>query len=410
MTAPRLTGEPVNPRRGEGAWLIAGTSGDEQLSPGHPGPEPDWHLPAHARDPKAVRERMAAQVVAGADILLAHTYLTHRRALARVGEARRARELTRAAVLLARDAAEQGREGRDPERPWAASPVWVAGVLPVLGEDQGSGRLGAADAAAARDLHDHAGSLADAGVDVILVDGPRTAGETAIAVGAAHSMGIEAWAVVAPGPASLMLEERGSPEAILLSVGEGLHGSREGIDAFQSAGPAARGVLLNAEADVSLRQTADGWLAAGATLLGIGDGASPERLAILRAAIDDHELASAREREDEVSSWLDWVARGAAMAPPGRAAWLAERRPSTLVPGWEWTVVPLAEIRLMPAGRYRLVVSEKFEAASEQLGRLLEVGGVLVAWADRSHPLPDELQLLDLRDAGTQRWLIARRR
>ncbi len=397
-------------RPGEGSWLIAGTSSGEQLPPGHPGPEPDWHLPAHARDPKAVRERTAAQVVAGADILLAHTYLTHRRALSRVGEARRARELTRAAVLLARDAAEQGRQRRDPERPWAASPVWVAGVLPVLGEDQGSGRLGAADAAAARDLHDHAGSLADAGVDVILVDGPRTAGETAIAVGAARSMGIDAWAVVAPGPAGLMLEERGSPEAILLSVGEELPRSPEGIEAFRSAGPGARGVLLKAEADASLRQAAAGWLAAGAILLGIAAGAAPERLVILRVALDDHDLARAAQRDTEASSWLDWVGRGAALAPPGRAAWLAERPPSTLTPGWEWTVAPPGEIRLMPAERYRLVVSETFEPAFEQLALRLEMGGVLVAWSERSIPLPDDLQLLDLRDVGAQRWLIARRR
>jgi len=98
------------------------------------------------------------------------------------------------------------------------------------------------------------------------------------------------------------------------------------------------------------------------------------------------------------------------MAPPGTAVWLAERPPPTLTPGRDWTVAPPGEIWLMPVGRYRLVVAETFEPAFEQLALRLELGGVLVATSDRSVPLPDELQLLDLRDAGTQRWLIARRR
>nr|MBA3627696.1 homocysteine S-methyltransferase family protein [Chloroflexota bacterium] len=89
---------------------------------------------------------MTAQVAAGADVLLAHTFLTHRRALARVGEARRARQLTLSAVVLAREAAEQGRDRRDHETSSATVPVLVAGSLPLLGDDPGSGRLGSVDA------------------------------------------------------------------------------------------------------------------------------------------------------------------------------------------------------------------------------------------------------------------------
>lgn len=410
--------------------LLAGTSADERQPPTHPGPEPEWYLPAHARRPNETRQRMAAQVSAGADVLLAHTFLTHRRALALVGEARRARELTHSAVVLAREAAEQGRDRRDQGMSWATHTVSVAGALPPLGDDPGSGQLGPLDMAVARDLHDHAGLLADAGVDLIVVEGPRTLAETPAGVRAGRSMGIETWAVVDHSALMRDREDLGAPDAILLRAataattadGSGLRGSWEGphgvmVDALfdrsargaadrSSHGAADRSAHGAADDDRALRDL----LAAGASVLGIGEGAAPDRLAIVRAAIDEHELTRAAERDSETSRWLDWVARGAAMAPPGTAAWLAEPPPTTFVPGWQWTVVPLAEIGLMPAEHYRLVVAETSEPAIEQLCLPLEVGGVLVARSERSAPLPDELRLLDLRDAGPRTWLIARRR
>ncbi|MBA3307055.1 MAG: homocysteine S-methyltransferase family protein [Chloroflexi bacterium] len=401
-------------RDGNLVRLLAGSSADERRPPSQPGPEREWYLPAHARQPGATRERMSAQVAAGADVLLAHTFLTHRRALRRVGEARRARELTQSAVALAREAAEQGRDRRDPDLPWAKQPVSVVGALPLLGDDPGSGQLGPLDVAIARDLHDHAGLLADAGVDLIIVEGPRTLAETAAGVRAGRSMGIETWAVVDHHGLPADPEDLGAPDAILLTQATAATAATaadgSGLPASWS-GP--HGVLV----DMLFDGLAEGYgpalrdlIAAGASVLGIGDGATPDRLAIVRAAIDDHERAHAREHDTEASSWLDWVARGAAMAPPGTAVWLAERPPPTLTPGRDWTVAPPGEIWLMPAGRYRLVVAETFEPAFEQLALRLELGGVLVATSDRSVPLPDELQLLDLRDAGTQHWLIARRR
>ncbi len=355
---------------------------------------------------------MAAQVVAGADVLLAHTFLTHRRALARVGEARRARELTEAAVMVSREAADQGRERRDPKRPWSGDPVWLAGVLPVLGDDPGSGRLGPADASVARDLYDHAGFLADAGVDLIVVEGPRSPAETVSGVTAGRSMGIETWAIVDSHGISTDPDDLGTPDAILLSARvDTADPPTVAIESFRRRVPGLTGAVLAAEGDPSsLRQTADGWLAAGATLLGIGEGATPGRLAIVRAAIDDHELARGAERETEALSWLEWVARGAAMAPSGSAAWLAERPPPMLTPGWHWTVALPGEIRLMPAERYRLVVSGSFEPALKELALRLEIGGVLVAMSARPVRLPDEVQLLEVQEVGARHWLIARRR
>ena len=58
----------------------------------------------------AARERLAAQLTAGADVVVAPTWLTHRRALLPVGETRQARAWTAAAVRVAREAIEIGLE------------------------------------------------------------------------------------------------------------------------------------------------------------------------------------------------------------------------------------------------------------------------------------------------------------
>ncbi len=56
----------------------------------------------------AARERIAAQVAAGADVVVAPTWLTHRRALLPLGETRRAAAWTADAVRVAREAVEIG--------------------------------------------------------------------------------------------------------------------------------------------------------------------------------------------------------------------------------------------------------------------------------------------------------------
>jgi hypothetical protein len=95
--------------------LLAGSFGLER-TPVRPDPMlPDWHEPPHVRDPRAARGRLAAQVVAGADVIVAPTWLTHRRALLPVGETRQARAWTAAAVRLAREAVEIGLEQRAEE-------------------------------------------------------------------------------------------------------------------------------------------------------------------------------------------------------------------------------------------------------------------------------------------------------
>jgi len=354
---------------------------------------------------------MTAQVAAGADVLLAHTFLTHRRALARVGEARRARELTVAAVALAREAAEQGRDRRDEGATWSTVPVLVAGALPLLGDDPGSGRLGSVDAAIARDLHDHAGLLADAGSDIILVEGPRSPAETAVAVSAGRSVGIETWAVVGQAPLSHG-DEFGEPAVVLRALGEvsaDAYGPADALSAFDRSHGAMIDPLFHGPDPASTLRVV---LASGATVLGIADGATPERLTIARAAIEAHRLERSAAEESSAAEWLDWVGQGAARAPAGAALWLSATSPRDLPAGWDWTVLAPERMRQIPAARYRLIVSEVTGVDADSIGHGLEPGGVVVLAALLDGlQLPESLRTLERHDTDDRAtaWFICRR-
>ena len=188
-------------------WLIAGSSGGERAPVERSSATAErWFEPLHVQDPVAARERIAGQVAAGADVVLAPTWRTHRRALMDVGESRRAREWTEAAVRVAREGVDAGLERRDgvvedasaepgrddasadrgpddasadpqpddgaPPIPLVREPPRVAGVLPLLDDEPepGTGRLLPREPAAARDYDEAAGHLADADVELILVE------------------------------------------------------------------------------------------------------------------------------------------------------------------------------------------------------------------------------------------------
>jgi len=354
---------------------------------------------------------MIAQVAAGADVLLAHTFLTHRRALARVGEARRARELTLSAVVLARQAAEQGRDGIRQETAWSNVPVLVAGALPLLGEDTGSGRLGPVEASITRDLHDHAGLLADAGVDIILVEGPRSPAETAVAVSAGRSVGIETWAVVDRDALVTGLDELGGPEVFIVASTASV-ADADRLDAAESQWDRAHGAMIDAflsatDPALALRAVLD----SGAVVLGIADGATPERVAIVRAAIEAHGLERAAADLARGAEWLAWVGQGAARAPTGPALWLSTSTPRDLPAGWEWTVLEPERVRQIPDERYRLIASDGTEVDATHIDRGLERGGVAVFATPEDAPLPEALRTLERRMAGdgTTAWFICRR-
>jgi hypothetical protein len=373
-----------------------------------------WFEPDHVRDPARVRNEMAAQVVAGADVLLAPTFLTHRRALLEVGESRRAREWTVVAVQVAREAVELGLERRDgaSERlEVVRSDVLVLGVLPDLDAEPepGTGRLAPREAATERDEADQAGILADAAVDAILVEPRASSARLGASAAKAADTGLDVWVDVRAStaePLEAWLESvlPVGPAALLLVPGE-LAGSATLVDRVrQEVEIPDIGVVAPRDVDASLARE---WLEAGADLIGRGDAATPEAIRPLVEARQEHTLELRRVATEAQERWDRWVGEAARRAPGGSALWLGES-PARLPDGFAWTVARGEAVSSAPDEAFRLIVStDPLEPTAA--ARLLERGGIVAAVHSPQSPLttlaPAGLRLLD-ENAG---WVMARR-
>jgi S-methylmethionine-dependent homocysteine/selenocysteine methylase len=423
------TDPPMTVRR-----LLAGSFGLER-TPVRPDPMlPDWHEPPHVREPRAARGRLAAQVVAGADVIVAPTWLTHRRALLPVGETRQARAWTAAAVRLAREAVELGLEQRaeeasraeeaagaeEPSRVEEASRATeasrteetaevdeaaevdetaearspglprpqplVAAVLPPLDQapDDADGRQLPREAAGQRDYHDQAGLLADAEPDLLLIESPVSGDPLRSALEAASDTGLPIWVALTGGTAV-----RSRTETVLDLL------KTFGVDVALLTAPLiaatprpARGTwggLLTRHLPHGA-ELVERWLDDGAEVVGLLDGATRAALRPVRAAIDGVERSHVRELERAGVRWRSHVERAASMAPGGGALWLRSSAAAAappaggLPPGFEWLVLDRAELSHLPGGRFRLIVDPAAEPGSTAAAaRLLDDGGILAA-------------------------------
>jgi hypothetical protein len=399
-----------------------------------------WFEPDHVRDPGRVRDEMAAQVRAGADVLEAPTFLTHRRALLAVGESRRAREWTMAAVRVARDAADAGLELRAQdeaqtaelpadERPVVNPDVLIVGVLPdlELDSDPGTGRLAPRETAVARDEADLCGFLADAGVDGILLEPRATVERASASVGLAAETGIPAWAMVSlqadarlvSGEAlEMWVEAVGplAPASVIVMPADASNAGRAD-DLVERLDREVPGSMVGVVAPGPLdgaggRETAKAWLEAGAaSVIGIADGASPDALRPLVEARGDVTRTQLRRVGEARSRWERWVTDAARRAPGGAAMWIGAP-PPRLPDGFAWTVTMPDEAASAPDEAFRFIVSREPVDALE-LGRLLERGGILAA------RLPPGVDLSALANAGLRpldgpaavdpSWVMARK-
>jgi S-methylmethionine-dependent homocysteine/selenocysteine methylase len=139
---------------------------------------PLWSARALLDRPELVLAIHREEVAAGAEVLTANTFRTHRRTLAREGLEERSAELTRTAVSLARQAARE-----------AGRTVFVAGSLSPL-EDCYRPELVPAGEALEREHAVQAESLAAAGVDGILVETQNSVRELAAAARWARATGL----------------------------------------------------------------------------------------------------------------------------------------------------------------------------------------------------------------------------
>jgi S-methylmethionine-dependent homocysteine/selenocysteine methylase len=260
---------------------------------------PLWSARALVESPELVSAIHSDEIAAGAEVLTANTFRTHRRTLVKGGLGERSRELTALAVRLAREAAKgAGRE------------VFVAGSLSPL-EDCYRPDLVPDDEALESEHREQAESLAAAGIDLILLETHNTVRELAAAARAAKATGL-------PFVASMVTDGSGR----LLS-GEPIEGAVRALEPFDPAAlsincvPARRltfdltrlavstpDVPLGAYGNLGLPEDESGWrftdelspqayadcarrwLAIGARLVGGCCGTTPAHTSALRYAIN----------------------------------------------------------------------------------------------------------------------------
>ncbi len=390
--------------------LLAGSWGPERVPARPDRDDADWYLPLHVRDAGAARERIAAQVAAGADVVVAPTWLTHRRALLPLGETRRAAAWTAGAVRVAREAVEIGSERRevllaeadvDDVRRGRPRPL-VAAVLPALDDqlDTDTGRLLPRDAASERDYRDQAGLLADAEPDLLLVEGAPAEAEARIAAAEAAATGLPAWlalpdAAVATSPADAWLEwghHAGLARLLLPDL----------TSAIAAADTEALwGGLLRDATDVSA------WLDVGAGALARLDRAAPTTLAPIRAAIDDVEREAIELERTAARRWQGIVQQAAAMAPGGPALWLGPPTDAPLPAGFAWLLADAEEVPRLPRGHFRLLILAS--AIEADAAPLLEHGGILVASPTGRSGQDPSVRCVATDDATQPRLAIYRR-
>ena len=362
--------------------LLAGSVGPERV-PARPHPDDaEWYLPLHLRDEGAARERIARQFAAGADLVVAPTWLTHRRALLPLGETRRAGAWTAAAVAVAREGLELGIERR--EEALADAPeddvrrgrprLLVAASLPALDDESEvtTGRLLPHEAATARDYRDQAGVIADAGPDLILVEGQRTEPDARTAITEAVQTGLPVWAALTLGA----LATTELPDWI--DWVQAL-----GVQRLLLPGPFAERAAVTEcplpwGAVAPVRDPLSDWLEAGAGAVVLLDGATTPTLEPLRAAIDDFERAAIEAEHAARRRWQAHLRRAAAMAPGGAAATTGAADDPALPAGFVWAHVERHELPYLPPGRFRLLV-DRAGFIGDDIARALERSGIAVA-------------------------------
>jgi S-methylmethionine-dependent homocysteine/selenocysteine methylase len=260
---------------------------------------PLWSARALVESPSLVSAIHKDEVAAGAEILTANTFRTHRRTLAKGGLGSRSRELTLLAVRLAREAAEgAGRE------------VFVAGSLSPL-EDCYRPDLVPDDAALESEHRDQAESLAAAGVDAILLETHNTVRELVAAARAAKATGLPYIASMVTDGAGRLLSgepiedavralERFDPDALSINCVPAARLSADlarlaaaapdrPLGAYGNLGLPADDFGWSFTEELSPETYADharGWVAVGARLVGGCCGTTPAHTAALLYAIN----------------------------------------------------------------------------------------------------------------------------
>ncbi|MCC7360772.1 MAG: homocysteine S-methyltransferase family protein [Anaerolineales bacterium] len=286
--------------------LLDGATGTELDRRGVNTALPLWSARALLEAPAVLQQIHADYARAGAEVLTANTFRTHRRSLVAAGLGHQAAALTAQAVAVARAAIAEARPGRA---------VYVAGSQAPL-EDCYSPELAPSPAECEAEHAEMAQHLAAAGVDLILVETMNTIREAVAATRAARATGLPVLtSFVCRSDHALFSGERVSDAVrAVASLGVAgvlinctpsttIHTPFAELQAAARAQPArllVTGLYANIghtnavtgwtnTADVSpleYARLATGWLRLGARVIGGCCGTTPAHIAALRVMLD----------------------------------------------------------------------------------------------------------------------------
>jgi S-methylmethionine-dependent homocysteine/selenocysteine methylase len=180
--------------------VLSGACGTEIQRRGAQTPLPLWSAQALFDAPEIVLQVHADYVAAGADVLTANTFRADRRTLAKAGRRTRSRDLVKAAVRFAREAA-------------AGSGVAVAGSIGPL-EDCYRPDLVPKEPVLRAEHGARVGDLVAAGADLALVETMNSISEAVAALGACAAGGLPAVVSFCPASATTLLSGESLEDAV----------------------------------------------------------------------------------------------------------------------------------------------------------------------------------------------------
>jgi homocysteine S-methyltransferase len=175
---------PLSDRLAQGeVILLDGATGTELEKRGVPMDGVAWSAAALKTHPETVRQVHADYIRAGADIIITNTFAAARHVLAPAGLGDQVRELNSRAVALAQEARDQAAQGR---------PVFIAGSISTF-DAHNSSRYQPSLEQAQANYHEQAAVLAEAGVDLFMLEMMRDLEQAGAAVRAAVATGLPVW-------------------------------------------------------------------------------------------------------------------------------------------------------------------------------------------------------------------------
>ena len=282
--------------------LLDGATGTELHRRGVDTGLPMWSAKALLEAPDTLIAIHRDYVEAGAEIITANTFRTHRRSLAAAGHGDKAATLTARAVQLAREATATTPAG-------GARSVYVAGSIAPL-EDCYSPHLVPETGALTAEHGEMAAALADAGADLLLVETMNTIREAAAAAQAAVATGLPVLVGLVCGRDGKLLSGESVPDAADNLGGLGVDGllincsPTPDLDAALAELAAATDLPIGAYGNVGYADNTEGWvntdsvdpdayaryadkwLDLGARVIGSCCGTGPAHTVALRARID----------------------------------------------------------------------------------------------------------------------------